>query len=487
MTSSKDLRRASIPGDNSCLFSCIQYIIYNGCYDLAQNIHFRRMVASYITHNTNIHYYVTQPIPVYCDWIQNEKHWGGELEIYVLSKIFSVQFRVIDMSKTEKKIISYGEKLYTECAYLYYNGTHYEPCYSPNENDDNNVKQTKFSSDDPKIVELAKSLIKVECLKKCLEECLNDDHEDVMGEPESENNVHHDQQIEEEKRMELEKKNSCTKLGILTCETSLQHDIVLDILPTINVQLDRNNIHVTGDHGSLPNDVCMVSKITLPLPHEFGENKDSAAEPIATVKHTGDRLQLVEFLQEEYRGYYKTQYKPKNRPRKEPKCGTKQMHCVTYMKDKNGKTLKLRFPPNFLYKYDTIVVERLTVEIDGQHYYSPHVFQETNSESEPVYANTIYIPLSSEKLIVELELPLVAIMLKQDELITCQPLKPYRPTGKENLAETYRYPNDFIQKYQLNQSQIAFTLGKRIGNNSYDIFCDTTCLSNIITQEENKQ
>lgn len=50
------------------------------------------------------------------------------------------------------------------------------------------------------------------------------------------------------------------------------------------------------------------------------------------------------------------------------------------------------------------------------------------------------------------------------------------------MREENLLPKDLITKYQLDQSQIAFTLGTRHPDGSTQIFSNTTVLSSIITE-----
>ena len=98
-------------------------------------------------------------------------------------------------------------------------------------------------------------------------------------------------------------------------------------------------------------------------------------------------------------------------------------------------------------------------------------------------------------------LQLVLIKSKSDQLVSVQPLKPFTDEAisipskiifdrtahrlicfQDAIREENLLPRDLIAKYQLDQSQIAFTLCTKLPNGSMYIYPKTTVLSSIITE-----
>lgn len=103
-----------------------------------------------------------QPPHEYCNWILNPQHWGGEIELLILSRYYHRQIAAFDIKST--KCYIYGkDEGFTERAMLLYDGVHYDPlAISPGENMIEDLDITVFSpgtSEGQKIEEGAKSLV----------------------------------------------------------------------------------------------------------------------------------------------------------------------------------------------------------------------------------------------------------------------------------------------------------------------------------------
>lgn len=125
------LLKQVVPADNSCLFSSINFVL-NGSVDdsRAASSNMRQLVAETI--KTEKHQYdaaiLNRPVDDYCTWIQDEKSWGGAIELAILSNYFGMEIAVMD---TVNAIINrFGEdQNYPHRVFLMFDGIHYDPLY----------------------------------------------------------------------------------------------------------------------------------------------------------------------------------------------------------------------------------------------------------------------------------------------------------------------------------------------------------------------
>lgn len=103
-----------------------------------------------------------KPPHEYCAWILNPQHWGGEIELLILSRYYRRQIAAFDIKST--KCFTYGkDEGFSERAMLLYDGLHYDPvAISPGENVPEDLDVTIFCPGSPggeTIVEGAKNLV----------------------------------------------------------------------------------------------------------------------------------------------------------------------------------------------------------------------------------------------------------------------------------------------------------------------------------------
>lgn len=69
-----------------------------------------------------------KPNPEYCKWIQDDKSWGGAIELSILSNYYGVEIAVVD---TVNAIINrFGEdQNFPHRVLLMFDGIHYDPLY----------------------------------------------------------------------------------------------------------------------------------------------------------------------------------------------------------------------------------------------------------------------------------------------------------------------------------------------------------------------
>jgi ubiquitin thioesterase OTU1 len=89
-----------------------------------------------------------KPVHDYQKWIKNEDHWGGAIELAILSRHFQLEIAACDI-KTGNMII-FGEGCgYSERIYLAYDGIHYDfLAINPVENGPEDIDITVFHPDD---------------------------------------------------------------------------------------------------------------------------------------------------------------------------------------------------------------------------------------------------------------------------------------------------------------------------------------------------
>jgi hypothetical protein len=189
---------------------------------------------------------------------------------------------------------------------------------------------------------------------------------------------------------------------------------------------------------------------------------------------------IIEYpLEESFRPRYKSDYFAQNGKSRKPR----------YVADRVGNHfITLRLPIGLR---GQIRVDWLTVaDKSGDRYSMPYRFQQSNESPDVRDCNPIHININADKNGI-MKLYLVLIKSKQDELKTLQPLKPFHPfqdmlgIPDKNTEEQFYplNPKQLIQKYQLDQSQLAFTFcGLSSDGESCLAQWDTTVFSTVLTE-----
>ncbi|RLN59768.1 hypothetical protein BBJ28_00003692 [Nothophytophthora sp. Chile5] len=69
--------------------------------------------------------FLGRPVYEYCAWIQDDKSWGGEIELSILSTHYKVEMVVFDVTSMSR--LCYGEDQgFTQRMFLLYDGIHYD-------------------------------------------------------------------------------------------------------------------------------------------------------------------------------------------------------------------------------------------------------------------------------------------------------------------------------------------------------------------------
>lgn len=151
------LLKKVVPGDNSCLFTSIGFVL-NGKVDLACADYMRSIVASTVEQESDEYSeaILGRPNAEYCKWIKQPDSWGGAIELSILSKYYGMEIAVVD--SINAIINRFGEDHhYPLRVFLMFDGIHFDPLYLEREGQDN---QTIFQSDDNRILQQAAELAK---------------------------------------------------------------------------------------------------------------------------------------------------------------------------------------------------------------------------------------------------------------------------------------------------------------------------------------
>ncbi|XP_043464925.1 ubiquitin thioesterase OTU1 [Leptopilina heterotoma] len=151
------LLKKVVPGDNSCLFTSIGFVI-NGKVEPACANYMRSLVASAVEQDPDefSEAILGMPNAEYCKWIMEPDAWGGAIELSILSKYYGMEIAVVD--SINAIINRFGEDHhYPLRVFLMFDGIHFDPLYLERDGESN---QTIFQSDDNNILQQAIELAK---------------------------------------------------------------------------------------------------------------------------------------------------------------------------------------------------------------------------------------------------------------------------------------------------------------------------------------
>lgn len=125
------LMKYVVPADNSCLFTSINFVL-SGKVDDTGTVSpwMRKIIAETVA--ADIENYseaiLGKPNTEYCNWILDDKSWGGAIEIAIMSDYYGMEIAVVD---TINAIINrFGEdRDYPHRVFLLFDGIHYDPLY----------------------------------------------------------------------------------------------------------------------------------------------------------------------------------------------------------------------------------------------------------------------------------------------------------------------------------------------------------------------
>lgn len=122
------LTRATVPADNSCLFTSVYYVVEGGVLNPACAPEMRRLIAQIVASDPGFYSeaILGKTNQNYCDWIKRDDTWGGAIEISILSKFYQCEICVVDTQTV--RIDRFGEDAgYAKRVLLIYDGIHYDP------------------------------------------------------------------------------------------------------------------------------------------------------------------------------------------------------------------------------------------------------------------------------------------------------------------------------------------------------------------------
>jgi ubiquitin thioesterase OTU1 len=115
------LVRHVVPGDNSCLFHSLGWILNEPAAKL------RAQVSEGVLGNPDkfTTAFLGSPPRQYAEWILNPDSWGGAIEIQLLSFVFQMELVVLDT--TSKRLQQFGQEHgFTTRGFIIYTGNHYD-------------------------------------------------------------------------------------------------------------------------------------------------------------------------------------------------------------------------------------------------------------------------------------------------------------------------------------------------------------------------
>ncbi|KAL7995548.1 putative OTU domain, Zinc finger C2H2-type, Ubiquitin-like domain superfamily [Plasmopara halstedii] len=117
--------RRVMPADNSCLFHSIACAL--GKKKERNGLSMRQLIKDAILGDSAKYseVFLGRPVDEYCAWIMDDKSWGGEIELSILSTFYKVEMVVFDVTSMSR--LCYGEDQgFTQRLFLLYDGIHYD-------------------------------------------------------------------------------------------------------------------------------------------------------------------------------------------------------------------------------------------------------------------------------------------------------------------------------------------------------------------------
>ncbi|XP_060765825.1 ubiquitin thioesterase OTU1 [Neoarius graeffei] len=122
------LERRTVPADNSCLFTSVNYVVEGGVYNAACAPDMRQLIAHIVASDPAAYSEAVlgKSNEDYCAWIRRSDTWGGAIELSILSKFYQCEICVVDTQTV--RVDRFGEDAgYGKRVLLIYDGIHYDP------------------------------------------------------------------------------------------------------------------------------------------------------------------------------------------------------------------------------------------------------------------------------------------------------------------------------------------------------------------------
>ncbi|GFR23395.1 ubiquitin thioesterase OTU1 [Trichonephila clavata] len=128
MNQSAIMMRHVVPANNSCLFTSIEFILSNNGNGNREARDLRGIIANVVRNNPAKYSegFLEKPNHEYCAWITDPTHWGGAIELSILSEYFGMEIVAINILSLSAH--RFGEANdYQNRIFLIYDGIHYDP------------------------------------------------------------------------------------------------------------------------------------------------------------------------------------------------------------------------------------------------------------------------------------------------------------------------------------------------------------------------
>lgn len=117
-----------VPSDNSCLFTSVYFCLSSGELNAKKGVALRQIIAETVAGDEMLYTegFLGRPNREYCTWILNHEHWGGAIELSILSRYYQIEIDAVDTQNV--RINRFGEdQNYSTRILLIYDGIHYDP------------------------------------------------------------------------------------------------------------------------------------------------------------------------------------------------------------------------------------------------------------------------------------------------------------------------------------------------------------------------
>ena len=116
--------RRYVDSDNSCLFTAVAYALE---HNRSKGYNLRQIIAAAVGNDPDVYNegVLGRSVTEYQQWILHPRHWGGEIELAILSLYYQKQIAAFDVQTAKCRI--YGlQHGFKERGMLIYDGLHYD-------------------------------------------------------------------------------------------------------------------------------------------------------------------------------------------------------------------------------------------------------------------------------------------------------------------------------------------------------------------------
>eukprot|EP00029_Vermamoeba_vermiformis_P004159 TRINITY_DN1468_c0_g1_i1.p1 TRINITY_DN1468_c0_g1~~TRINITY_DN1468_c0_g1_i1.p1 ORF type:complete len:386 (-),score=79.40 TRINITY_DN1468_c0_g1_i1:72-1130(-) len=150
--------KRTIPDDNSCLFNAVAYVL-----DRSKSAADLRKIIADVVLSDPINYseaILGQSPAKYAQWITHKDHWGGAIELAILSQYYRSEIVAFDVINVRSNCFGEGQN-YTQRACLVYDGIHYDSlAFNFMDDGPQDMDITLFSPHDEVVTSMALEFVK---------------------------------------------------------------------------------------------------------------------------------------------------------------------------------------------------------------------------------------------------------------------------------------------------------------------------------------